>query len=45
MGRTFTHPDVGTLGVKQGWAEPEDDPTRIKEQEWKQARSERQALR
>ena len=27
--RTYTHPDVSTLGVEQGWAEPETDPTRI----------------
>lgn len=28
-GRTYTHPDVLTVGVTQGWAEPETDPTRI----------------
>jgi 8-oxo-dGTP pyrophosphatase MutT (NUDIX family) len=27
--RTYTHPDVFTLGVAQGWAEAETDPTRI----------------
>lgn len=27
--RTWTHPDVFTLGVQQGWAEPETDPARI----------------
>jgi ADP-ribose pyrophosphatase len=27
--RTWTHPDVLTIGVKQGWAEPETDPARI----------------
>ena len=27
--RTYTHPDVFTLGVEQGWAEAETDPTRI----------------
>lgn len=26
---TFTHPDVYTIGVSQGWAEAEIDPTRI----------------
>lgn len=26
---TFTHPDVYTVGVAQGWAEAETDPTRI----------------
>ena len=25
----FTHPDVLTLGVRDGWADPETDPTRI----------------
>jgi ADP-ribose pyrophosphatase len=29
MGRTYTHPDVFTLGVAEGWAEAEADPTRI----------------
>jgi ADP-ribose pyrophosphatase len=28
-GRDYTHPDVFTLGVTQGWAEAETDPTRI----------------
>jgi len=27
--RTYTHPDVLTFGVRQGWAEPETDPARI----------------
>jgi 8-oxo-dGTP pyrophosphatase MutT (NUDIX family) len=27
--RTYTHPDVLTVGVEQGWADPETDPTRI----------------
>lgn len=27
--RTYTHPDVFTAGVAQGWAEPETDPQRI----------------
>ena len=27
--RTFTHPDVLTAGVAEGWAEPETDPARI----------------
>jgi len=27
--RTYTHPDVFTLGVAEGWAEAETDPTRI----------------
>lgn len=27
--RTYTHPDVFTLGVAQGWADPQTDPTRI----------------
>ncbi len=27
--RTYTHPDVSTLGVAEGWAEDETDPTRI----------------
>lgn len=27
--RTYTHPDVFTLGVAQGWAEAETDPARI----------------
>lgn len=29
MSRTYTHPDVLTLGVAEGWAEAESDPTRI----------------
>jgi ADP-ribose pyrophosphatase len=29
MGRTYTHPDVFDLGVTQGWAEAETDPTCI----------------
>lgn len=29
MTTTYTHPDVFTSGVKDGWAEPETDPTRI----------------
>lgn len=29
MGRTYTHPDVFTLGVAEGWAESETDPARI----------------
>ena len=29
MARTYTHPDVFGLGVTQGWAEAETDPTRI----------------
>ncbi len=29
MTRTYTHPDVLTAGVRDGWAEPETDPTRI----------------
>lgn len=28
-GRTFTHPAVFTVGVRDGWADPETDPTRI----------------
>jgi ADP-ribose pyrophosphatase YjhB (NUDIX family) len=28
-GRTYTHPDVFTLGVAEGWAEAETDPARI----------------
>ena len=27
--RTYTHPDVFTIGVAEGWAETETDPTRI----------------
>jgi virulence-associated protein VagC len=27
--REFTHPDVLTIGVTEGWADPETDPTRI----------------
>jgi ADP-ribose pyrophosphatase len=26
---TYTHPDVLTLGVRAGWADPQTDPTRI----------------
>lgn len=26
---TYTHPDVLTIGVADGWADPETDPTRI----------------
>ncbi|MGN9845076.1 NUDIX domain-containing protein [Nonomuraea sp. H19] len=26
---TFTHPDVFTRGVKEGWADPQTDPTQI----------------
>jgi ADP-ribose diphosphatase len=29
MARAYTHPDVFTIGVAEGWAEPETDPTRI----------------
>ncbi len=29
LGRTYTNPDVFDLGVAQGWAEAETDPTRI----------------
>lgn len=29
MPRTYTHPDVLTIGVRDGWADPETDPTRI----------------
>lgn len=29
MSRTYTHPDVLTKGVFEGWADPETDPTRI----------------
>jgi ADP-ribose pyrophosphatase len=39
-GRTYTHPDVLTLGVAEGWADPETDPTRI---DWT-ARQERAAI-
>jgi ADP-ribose pyrophosphatase len=28
-GRTWTHPDVFTIGVAEGWAEAETDPARI----------------
>jgi 8-oxo-dGTP pyrophosphatase MutT (NUDIX family) len=28
-GRTYTHPDVLTVGIAQGWADPETDPARI----------------
>jgi 8-oxo-dGTP pyrophosphatase MutT (NUDIX family) len=28
-GRTYTHPDVLTIGVAEGWAEAETDPARI----------------
>jgi ADP-ribose pyrophosphatase YjhB (NUDIX family) len=27
--QTYTHPDVLTIGVTEGWADPETDPTRI----------------
>lgn len=27
--REYTHPDVFTIGVEQGWADPETDPSRI----------------
>ncbi|MFF5262015.1 NUDIX domain-containing protein [Actinomadura viridis] len=27
--RTYTHPDVLSVGVAQGWADPETDPTKI----------------
>ncbi|MEO3875508.1 NUDIX domain-containing protein [Nonomuraea sp. B12E4] len=26
---TYTHPDVLDKGIREGWADPEDDPTRI----------------
>lgn len=29
QGRTYTHPDVFTVGVRDGWADPETDPSRI----------------
>ncbi|MGC5012495.1 NUDIX domain-containing protein [Streptosporangium sp. DT93] len=29
MGATYTHPDVLTRGIEEGWAETETDPTRI----------------
>jgi ADP-ribose pyrophosphatase len=29
MSRTYTHPDVLTLGVAEGWADPETDPANI----------------
>ncbi len=29
MTRTYTHPEVLTAGVREGWAEPETDPARI----------------
>ncbi|SNY72933.1 NUDIX domain-containing protein [Paractinoplanes atraurantiacus] len=29
MATTFTHPDVLTVGVRDGWADPVTDPTRI----------------
>ncbi|WP_436759306.1 NUDIX domain-containing protein [Streptosporangium sp. V21-05] len=29
MGATYTHPDVLTRGVQEGWADPQEDPTRI----------------
>lgn len=29
MGATYTHPDVLTRGIEEGWAEAETDPTRI----------------
>jgi len=31
--RTYTHPDVFTIGVRDGWADPETDPTRIVRQQ------------
>jgi len=40
MNRTYTHPDVLTIGVRDGWADPETDPTRI---DWT-ARQERAAI-
>lgn len=27
--RTYTHPDVFSFGIAEGWADPETDPTRI----------------
>src|SRR5689334_10462307 len=27
--RIYTHPDVLTIGVRDGWADPETDPTRL----------------
>jgi ADP-ribose pyrophosphatase len=33
---TYTHPDVLTTGVAEGWADPETDPTRI---DWEQRRA------
>jgi len=27
--RTYTHPDVFTKGIRDGWADPQTDPTRI----------------
>lgn len=27
--RSYTHPDVLTIGVRDGWADPQTDPTRI----------------
>ena len=32
-GRTYTHPDVLGVGVRDGWADPETDPARI---DWEQ---------
>lgn len=29
MGATYTHPDVFTKGIVEGWADPETDPARI----------------
>lgn len=29
MNAEYTHPDVLTIGIEQGWADPETDPTRI----------------
>ncbi|WP_246148565.1 hypothetical protein [Nonomuraea turkmeniaca] len=26
---TYTHPDVFTKGIKEGWADPQADPTQI----------------
>jgi ADP-ribose pyrophosphatase len=36
MSTTYTHPDVFTLGVAEGWAEAEDDPTHI---DWRARRA------
>ncbi|OLT12975.1 hypothetical protein BJF79_03480 [Actinomadura sp. CNU-125] len=29
MSRTYTHPDVLSKGITEGWADPEDDPTTL----------------